>query len=275
MSNIKRVLLTTMMGAVSVLALDTAVGMSSSGAVASLFVKPAFAETHSGGGQGQGGQGQGGQGQGGSGTGGHDDGGHSDGGSTDAAAGGNSGQGGTGNIGGPSSESDGQGPRAGQTGTSGGKPVWASEGIPEVELGRLSVARSPDSVLNRALNEAVSSFTPEMADFYNLPLNEAIDQLATNFDNLSFIDSPLQNLALLKDALDGTSILSTVGVSTPSTALLSVFLGTASDKTVAITPDTAFAVVKILTGVELTEAQATALAIDAEAVRVAILTGHG
>ncbi|SNR25502.1 hypothetical protein [Puniceibacterium sediminis] len=257
---------------VSALAIGAAVAFGSIGDPVSLFAKSAFAESHSGNGQGNQAQGEGqgqGQGQGGQGSGGHEDGGHEDGGATDA------GSGGSGNAGGPSDDSEGQGPAAGQGGSGGGKPVWAAEGIPEVELGRLSVARSPDSVLNRALEEALSNFTPEMADFYNLTLDQAILQLATNFDDLLFVDSPLQNLALFKDALDGSSILSTYGVSTPSTALLPVFLGTASDKTLEVTPLTAYAVVKILTGAELTDAQATALAADAEAVRVAVLTGHG
>ena len=46
--------------------------------------------------------------------------------------------------GGPGEDSDGVGPQAGGPSDSagGGQPPWASEGIPEVELGRLSVARS-------------------------------------------------------------------------------------------------------------------------------------
>lgn len=106
------------------------------------FVPAAWAQEDGGegkGGQGQGGQGQGGQGQGGQGQGGD-------------------GQG----QGGPGEDSDGKGPKAGSGGSDGGKPVWAQEGIPEVELGRLSVARSPDKVLDKALAEAVASLTPEI-----------------------------------------------------------------------------------------------------------------
>ena len=156
-----------------------------------------------------------------------------------------------------------------------GRPVWAKEGIPEIELGRLNVARSPKHVLDRAYDEALANFTTDMAAFYDLSLEDAIQALKTNFDNLSFIDSPLQNLALFKDALDGTSILNAMpGVSTPNDTLLALFLGTSSDKTMPISAETAYAVALIL-GTELTQAQSTALAADAEAVRVAILAGHG
>lgn len=176
----------------------------------------------------------------------------------------------------PDPDSEGRGPRYGQgSGSAGGKPVWAQEGIPEIELGRLNVARSPDHVLERAFEEALSNFSAEMAEFYNLPLEQAIVELSLNFDDLTFIDSPLQNLSLLKDALDGSSVLNTLPqVSNSNDTLLAMFLGTASDKTVEITPDTAYAVSLIL-GYELTPDQAVELSTDAEAIRIAILAGHG
>lgn len=178
--------------------------------------------------------------------------------------------------GGPDASSDGKGPQAGGPSdtTSGGKPAWAQEGIPEVELGRLSVARSPDHVLDRAYAEALNSLTPEMLEFYNMTLAEAVAALPFEFDELSFIDSPLQNLAFLRDALDGTSVLTSLGVTTDTDTLMAFFLGIASDKTVPITTDTALAVSVILDQ-PLTEAEAAALAADAEAVRIAVLAGHG
>ena len=110
--------------------------------------------------------------------------------------------------GGPSADSDAKGPQAGGPSSSGGgKPAWSQEGIPEVELGRLNVARSPDHVLQRAYDEAVASISPEMVSFYNLPLDQAIEQLSLNFDNVAYIDLPLQNLALLKDTLAGKTPL--------------------------------------------------------------------
>lgn len=176
--------------------------------------------------------------------------------------------------GGPSSDSEGKGPQAGvPAGSTGGKPAWAQEGIPEVELGRLNVARAPDRVLNQAYAEAVASITPDMVAFYNLPYEEMTDQLANNWDGVTFIDSPLQNLALLKDALDGTSSLADLGVTTDVKTLAAVFLGTASDKTVPITVETVVAVTTIL-GMPVTGDEAEALAAKAEAIRSAVLTGH-
>ena len=73
---------------------------------------------------------------------------------------------------------------------------------------------------------------------------------------------------------DGTSVLEDEGVINEPDVLAAVFLGSASDKTVEITSDTADAVATIL-GYELNDAQAAALAADAEAIREAILDGHG
>ncbi len=183
--------------------------------------------------------------------------------------------------GGPDPDSDAKGPQAGgpaDTGSSGGKPVWAQEGIPEVELGRLSVARSPDQVLDRAYNEALATMTPEMIEFYNIAGEDGmvalLDALSNDWDELSLIDSPLQNLALMEDALDGTSALTSMGVSTDNDTLLAIFLGVASDKTVPISADTVVAVTTIL-GTAVTGDAATALAAEAEAIRIAVLAGHG
>lgn len=177
--------------------------------------------------------------------------------------------------GGPSEDSDGKGPQAGgPSGTGGGKPVWAQEGIPEVELGRLSVVRSPDRVLDQALAEAVASLTPEMIAYYNLSFDEVIAQLSLNFDNVTFIDSPLQNLALLGDLLDGGSALSDAGVTTDDTLLAAMLLGAASDKTIEISADTVIAVTTIL-GSPITGSAAAELADLADAIRIAILAGHG
>ncbi len=100
------------------------------------------------------------------------------------------------------------------------------------------------------------------------------DALSNEWDELSLIDSPLQNLALMKDALDGTSALTSMGVSTDNDTLLAIFLGVASDKTVPISADTVVAVTTIL-GTAVTGDAATALAAEAEAIRIAVLAGHG
>lgn len=248
----------------------------------------ALAQGHSGGQQG-GKSGGGHSGGGGHDDGGHDDDGHDDGGHDDDGHGGKgkgpragqttAGTGGSATSrgqAGPDSDSEGRGPRYGKTNDpKGGKPVWAQEGIPEVELGRLNVARSPDHVLQRAYDEALSNFTAEMATFYNLSLSEAVAELSLNFRALTYIDSPLQNLALLKDALDGSSVLNAhPGVSNSVNTLEAMFLGTASDKTIPITADSVVAVTTIL-GFKLTQAEATTLATNAEAIRIAVLAGHG
>ncbi|MBI1416072.1 MAG: hypothetical protein GC146_02510 [Limimaricola sp.] len=259
----------------SAIALSVALGTGVALSAWSLGAGPVQAQTQGNGNQGatngQGGTG-GGVNQGNNGNQGANKGGeeHSDSGSEEGGKGPMAGQGG------PGEDSDGKGPQAGAQGDNGGgKPIWAQEGIPEVELGRLNVARSPGAVLDRAYEEALASLTPEMASFYSLSEDDMIMQLSTAFDTVSYIDSPLQNLALLKDALDGSSVLNTVpGISNNTDLLQAVFLGTASDKTVPISPDTVTAVTTIL-GTPVTGAAAVALAIEAEKIRIAILAGHG
>lgn len=241
------------LGAAAILMLGTASFVLRQGTDG--FVSSAWAQEGDGGGKGS--QGDGGQGNKGGGQAGQD----------------NAGQGQ--GQGGPGEDSDGKGPQAGgPSDNGGGKPVWAQEGIPEVELGRLSVARSPDQVLDRALAEAIASLTPEMIAYYNLPLEKAITELSLNFDNVAFIDSPLQNLALLGDLLAGGTAASSAGVTTDDTVLAAMLLGAASDKTIPISVDTVIAVTTIL-GTPVTGSAAAELAALAESVRIAILAGHG
>lgn len=101
-----------------------------------------------------------------------------------------------------------------------------------------------------------------------------ISQLSLNFDNVAFIDSPLQNLALLGDLLDGGAALTGAGVATDTIQLEAMLLGAASDKTIPISVDTVIAVTTIL-GTPVTGSKAAELAALAESVRVAILAGHG
>lgn len=199
---------------------------------------------------------------------------------------------------GPDEGSDSKGPQAGDptdTGSGGGKLVWAQEGIPEVELGRLSVARSPEHVLARALDEAVATMTYPIVDFYNISLDDIIEQFSLNWDNVTMYDSPLQNLALFQDILeDGDSQLESTsygnvidkGTSeytdpvdgliqiSNDVKLAAVFLGVASDKTITVSEDTVEAMLTIL-GVFLPSGvSAEDFADMAEAVRLAVYTGH-
>jgi|GEM_PF-2127604 len=178
-------------------------------------------------------------------------------------------------------ESDAKGPRfqggggGGAPSERGGKPAWAQEGIPEdVELGRLNVARSPDSVLQRALDETVATWNPDMESFYELTAAQAADELENNYDSVVRFDSPLANLAFYQQLLTtGTTQLP--GVDPASTNdLAAILLGSASDKTVAVTEGTVEAV-NLIMGIEMTQADVTAIAEGAEAVRSAIDIGHG
>jgi hypothetical protein len=177
--------------------------------------------------------------------------------------------------GGPSSDSEGKGPRAGQGGgDSGGKPVWAQEGIPEVELGRMSVVRAPAHVIERALEEAVLTWDDAMAALYELSAEDAAALLAAQYDTVVRYDSPLQNLGLYGDLLtDGYVSIPVAPYSTLD--LAAILLGSASDKNLPITTDTVIAVNTILGLPELTDSAIEELAEKAEAVRQAILTGHG
>ena len=197
--------------------------------------------------------------------------------------------------------SDKKGPRFGggensrkpSEGTTGGRPGWAKEGIPEVELGRLSVARSPAHVLDHAFSEAVSNWTSmgstvmvlsaegqetltmTVAQLYSLPASEFSYIVQTYYPSIVRIDSPLENLSLLKSfALTGATPLAGT---TPASRddFIAIFLGSASDKTIPISADTVTAVNTILGLPALTPEQTADIAAKAEEVRLAILSGHG
>lgn len=248
--------------AVSSLAVAMALGLSA--APEAGYLSAAFAAEDGSGGQGSPQGNQGGQGQG-----------------SKGAQSGQGNQGGQGaGQGGPDPASDSKGPQAGgpaSTGSGGGKPIWAQEGIPEVELGRLSVARSPAQVLERALDEANATLTSDMVSFYNQSLDQIIADLSLNWDTVSIFDSPLQNLALYQDVLeDGDVTLAGVN-DADAEKLLAVFLGVASDKVVPITEETVIAVTTILSKDidTMIAIDAADVAADAEAVRIAVLAGHG
>lgn len=117
-------------------------------------------------------------------------------------------------------------------GEGGSRPAWAGGGVPEdVELGRLNVARSPDHVLDRALAEAYATNLDKNAD-------GVLDADAVPAD----VESPMQNLALFKEAVAGARKVS--GTWTLQDAAR--FLGKAADKAIPITEDTVRAVGVIL-----------------------------
>jgi hypothetical protein len=184
--------------------------------------------------------------------------------------------------GGPSADSDAKGPRHSggtTTGSKGGKPVWSQEGIPEVELGRLNVARSPAKVIDKATVTALATLQASPA-LYTLSTLEEVKQAILNSGTTPIIriDSPLENLGLYKDLLkDGKIVLpnGTTFYSSLSTAeLAGIFLGGASDKTVPISNDTVIAVSKIL-GLTVGDSEVAAIQASAETIRDAINTAHG
>jgi len=173
-------------------------------------------------------------------------------------------------------DSDGKGPQAGQpTGDQGGKPVWAQEGIPEIELGRLNVIRSPQHVLDRALGEVVNNFNPAtMEDLYESSSAGFIAEISANWDTVSLIDSPLENLALLSEYWT-TGTTSLPGVAPASMADFSaILIGSASDKNIPVSVDTVTALAAII-GVDLSSSAIATIAAKAEDVRIAILFAHG
>ena len=174
-------------------------------------------------------------------------------------------------MGGDMSNKPGEGDR-------GGKPVWAQEGLPHVELGRLNVARSPEHVIERQLDEALKNWDPAMESFYELTAEQAATLLANEYDSVLRYDSPLANLALYKELLvDRVTVLSDpeYKVQPASVAdLAAILLGSASDKTIPVSEDTVTAINTIL-GLEMTPAEVSSVADKAEDVRSAIATGHG
>lgn len=154
----------------------------------------------------------------------------------------------------------------------GGRPVWAQEGLPEVELGRLNVARAPSRVIDRALAEAVAEWSDDKTAWYGLSLDEALAQLPGLPKGVR-VESPLGNLGVYRSLLSGHR---PVAVRGDALELAALFLGAASDKTIPVVPDTVIALNKILgIGGDLSSAQVDALASNADRVRAAILEAHG
>ncbi|MHA6476903.1 hypothetical protein ACX1DW_05345 [Stutzerimonas sp. KH-1] len=98
----------------------------------------------------------------------------------------------------------------------------------EVELGRLSVGRSPSKVLDHALNEALSKLTADGAVI-------AIDSTGRLTVNGTTIDSPLENLALYDKYMTSGTL---PGVTLPAGFDPAALLAAAGDKTGTISVDT-------------------------------------
>ncbi|MUT73009.1 hypothetical protein [Stutzerimonas frequens] len=98
----------------------------------------------------------------------------------------------------------------------------------EVELGRLSVGRSPSKVLDHSLDEALSKLTAEGVVI-------AIDSSGRLTVDGTTIDSPLENLALYETYMTTGTI---PGVTLPAGFNPAALLAAAGDKTGTISVDT-------------------------------------
>ena len=161
--------------------------------------------------------------------------------------------------------------------SSSSKPSWAQEGIPVVELGRLSVMRSPDQVLDRALAEVVSTFNPDLIPLYEMNARAFAEYVLAHWNDEGFaiIDSPLQNLALLEQLwTEGDTTLPGVDPAS-NLELAAILIGTASDKTLPVSYDTVLALAVIVGADGLSQADIQYIATAAEVVRVNVATAHG
>ncbi len=116
----------------------------------------------------------------------------------------------------------------------------------EVELGRLSVGRSPSRVLSAQLEEAIKSINTATA----ITLDAAGRIVLTTADGIKTIDLPLENLALYVELINTGTIagldaskLATLGIVADGTVsatelkIASSFFAAASDKTIPVTID--------------------------------------
>lgn len=195
-------------------------------------------------------------------------------------------------------------------GTQGGSPAWAAQEL--ADIGRMNVARAPQSVLDRSEANALLELAANYQDFYSAAVailvneqngvitpEEATAQLAAllTASGALRIDSPLSNLAFYKDITtdglvvnaDGAVVFSALnpdGTVNPTllAAYQSIFLGGASDKTKEVTADVVHAVDIIMAFEEPTPkgvppvnedvAQDDYLATYADTVREAIVVVH-
>lgn len=176
--------------------------------------------------------------------------------------------------GGPDATSDGKGPKAGSGGNK-TKPVWASEGIPEGDYGRLNVARAPQKTRDQAAAEAINTITDW--SLYTKSLEEAIAAISTyRITPIVRVDSPTQSLALYQSVLKNNALIVKDGVVVPGSTVTqaAIFLASASDKTKPITVNTVIAMNTILGVSNPAGVSNEDMAAAAESVRAAIQTAH-
>jgi len=175
----------------------------------------------------------------------------------------------------PDETSEGKGPKYGSGGKDGGKPIWASEGIPEGDYGRLNVARAPQHTRDQALAEALATITDW--SLYTKTLDQAVAAVyASNTTPIVRVDSPTQSLALYQSVLKNSTLIVKDGVVVPGSTLTqaAIFLASASDKTKIITTNTVIAMNTILGVTNPSGVTNEQMAAAAESVRLAIQVAH-
>lgn len=186
--------------------------------------------------------------------------------------------------------------------TQGGSPQWASQEL--TDIGRLNVARAPESVLLRAKDGGLDEVSNDLTFYsavaallggYDLTDPAQFDAAVAAVAALlrsdpTRVDSPLSNLAYYQDLIadgiitrtDGTVVLDASALTMDQRyTLAAVFLGSAADKTLTVTADTVHAIDVIFEFEATTKppvntdiAQDTTLALAADAVREAIQIVH-
>lgn len=157
----------------------------------------------------------------------------------------------------------------------GRRPVWAGPDFPEVELGRLNVARAPSRVLDhgRILAEEETPAHPE--SFYGLSADEAALLLSEAFEQVERFHSPVQNLALYRELMTFGQIEFFDFEPASQLDLAAILLASAAERTKPINQDTVTALNLILGLIDLTPAETQILASKAETVRTGMDIGHG
>jgi len=171
---------------------------------------------------------------------------------------------------------------AGGSSTSrGGKPIWGQDGLvnpatgTSAELGRMNVSRAPAAVFDRQLAEALLALADPATETLKFYTYSVADIKELDLDVVARLDSPLANLAILKVLLTDGSLKVGDTTLTPTTDLLGILLGSASDKYIPITPDTVYAIFKILTKAEpAADLNLVEIATAANDIRVEIMTDH-
>jgi len=130
-------------------------------------------------------------------------------------------------------------------------------------------------VFDRQLAEALLALADPATETLKFYTYSVADIKELDLDVVARLDSPLANLAILKVLLTDGSLKVGDTTLTPTTDLLGILLGSASDKYIPITPDTVYAIFKILTKAEpAADLNLVEIATAANDIRVEIMTDH-